>query len=176
MRKLRLKELGLLILVAVILSGCLDASAAKLVDKAPPIVTTEDSNAVQVSKEPADPPPTPTQPTEVEVAVSAPHVTTSWDERKSAPEKFDLPLLYLHRERQATPAETAPWNSRSQDYRRTLPSRSRQCHGTRTSPPASGALEPSSLCPNDPARQRRRARSRGSSTPAPPTVISMICA
>ena len=38
-----------------------------------------------------------------QVTVSAPHTTKSWDERVSASGKFNLPLLYLHRQREATP-------------------------------------------------------------------------
>ena len=40
--------------------------------------------------------------TEVQVTLSATHWTTSWDERDLERSKFDLPLLYLHREREAT--------------------------------------------------------------------------
>jgi hypothetical protein len=38
------------------------------------------------------------------VTLSAPHTTTSWDDREPGRTKFDLPLLYLHREREATAA------------------------------------------------------------------------
>ena len=102
MRKSSLRELGLLILAAVILSGCLEASTADSAAGAPATVTTEDFAPVQISIEAADLPPTPTQPAEVEVTVSAPHVTTSWDDRDPALGKFDLPLLYLHSQREAT--------------------------------------------------------------------------
>ncbi len=40
----------------------------------------------------------------VQVTLSAPQTTTSWDERDPDKKRFDLPLLYLHREREATPA------------------------------------------------------------------------
>jgi hypothetical protein len=40
----------------------------------------------------------------VEVTLSAPYTTISWDERDAAQEKFQLPLLYLHRQREAAPA------------------------------------------------------------------------
>jgi hypothetical protein len=38
---------------------------------------------------------------ETRVTLSAPYSTTSWDDRDPNQRKFDLPLLYLHRERQA---------------------------------------------------------------------------
>ena len=47
--------------------------------------------------------PYPMESSAIQVTVSAPHTTMSYDERESDPEKFDLPLLYLHRERQAMP-------------------------------------------------------------------------
>jgi hypothetical protein len=40
---------------------------------------------------------------EVHVTLSATHHTTSWDERDAERKKFDLPLLFLHREREAAP-------------------------------------------------------------------------
>jgi hypothetical protein len=40
----------------------------------------------------------------IRVTVSAPYSSISWDERDAARERFDLPLLYLHRQRQATGA------------------------------------------------------------------------
>jgi hypothetical protein len=39
---------------------------------------------------------------EIQVALSAAHTTTSWDARDPDQQRFDLPLLYLHREREAT--------------------------------------------------------------------------
>jgi hypothetical protein len=41
---------------------------------------------------------------ELQVTLSAPYSTISWDVRDPARQKFELPLLYLHRERQATGA------------------------------------------------------------------------
>jgi hypothetical protein len=43
-------------------------------------------------------------PAGIQVALSASHATTSWDERDPAREKFNLPLLTLHQGRAATPA------------------------------------------------------------------------
>jgi len=40
----------------------------------------------------------------LQVTLSAPHSTISWDARDPGRQKFELPLLYLHRERQATAA------------------------------------------------------------------------
>jgi hypothetical protein len=40
--------------------------------------------------------------TGVEVTLSAARSTTSWDDRDPARSKFDLPLLYLHREQEKT--------------------------------------------------------------------------
>jgi hypothetical protein len=40
---------------------------------------------------------------DVRVTLSAPRSTTSWDQRDSSQQKFELPLLTLHRERHATP-------------------------------------------------------------------------
>jgi hypothetical protein len=40
----------------------------------------------------------------VQLALSAAHSTQSWDERDPGRQKFELPLLYLHHERQATDA------------------------------------------------------------------------
>lgn len=36
------------------------------------------------------------------VTLSAAHSTTSWDDRLTRPDKFELPVLYLHRQRQAS--------------------------------------------------------------------------
>jgi hypothetical protein len=44
------------------------------------------------------------RPNGVRVSLSAAHSTTSWDAREPGRQKFELPLLYLHRERQATTA------------------------------------------------------------------------
>ncbi len=41
---------------------------------------------------------------EIQVTVSAPYTTLSWDERDPERVKFDVPLVYLHRQREATPA------------------------------------------------------------------------
>jgi hypothetical protein len=41
---------------------------------------------------------------EIQVTLSAPYSTTSWDDRDPDQRNFDLPLLYLHRERKATAA------------------------------------------------------------------------
>jgi hypothetical protein len=50
-------------------------------------------------------PPTPlTDAAEIAVALSAANTTTSWDERDADRVKFDLPLLYLHHQREATEA------------------------------------------------------------------------
>ncbi|MBN1937526.1 MAG: hypothetical protein JW934_22905 [Anaerolineae bacterium] len=43
-----------------------------------------------------------TIPTDVQVALSAAQTTTSWDSRLAQPEPFELPLLFLNRQRQAT--------------------------------------------------------------------------
>jgi hypothetical protein len=40
---------------------------------------------------------------EIQVTLSAPYSTTSWDDRDPDQSRFALPLLYLHREREATP-------------------------------------------------------------------------
>jgi hypothetical protein len=41
----------------------------------------------------------------VQVRFSTAHVTTSWDDRAAEPEPFELPVLYLHHEREAAPAK-----------------------------------------------------------------------
>ena len=41
---------------------------------------------------------------EIGVRLSAPDSTTSWDERDPQRSKFELPLLYLHHEREVTAA------------------------------------------------------------------------
>jgi hypothetical protein len=43
--------------------------------------------------------------TPIQVRLATAHVTTSWDDRASEPEPFELPVLYLHHEREATSAE-----------------------------------------------------------------------
>jgi hypothetical protein len=43
-----------------------------------------------------------TDASEVRVTLAAPHTTISWDEQDPDRGKFDLPLLYLHRQREAT--------------------------------------------------------------------------
>ena len=51
-----------------------------------------------------EPEPTPLPETSaVAVTLSASYSTESWDDRAPGLEKFDLPLLYLHREREPTP-------------------------------------------------------------------------
>jgi hypothetical protein len=42
---------------------------------------------------------------QVQVSCLAPQSTTSWDERDSAQEEFELPVLYLHRQRLAAPPQ-----------------------------------------------------------------------
>jgi hypothetical protein len=54
-----------------------------------------------LSTPPAAPAPTAGSP-EMQVTLSAAHATTSWDARDPHQQRFDLPLLYLHREREAT--------------------------------------------------------------------------
>jgi hypothetical protein len=49
-------------------------------------------------------PRTMSEPTVLQVTPFATHSTISWDVRDPGRQKFDLPLLYLHRERQATTA------------------------------------------------------------------------
>ena len=64
-----------------------------------------------VEPAPSIPHPEPTEPVvsraavapqQVEVTLSAAQTTTSWDDRDPDRERFELPLLYLHREREAT--------------------------------------------------------------------------
>jgi len=43
--------------------------------------------------------------TPAQVRFSTACVTTSWDDRAAEPEPFELPVLYLHRQREAAPAE-----------------------------------------------------------------------
>jgi hypothetical protein len=45
-----------------------------------------------------------TGPTAIQIILSAAHSTTSWDQRDPQQQKFELPLLTLHRQRQATSA------------------------------------------------------------------------
>jgi len=52
----------------------------------------------------AEPAPRPRSSQRVQVTLSAPFSTTSWDERDPQRPRFDLPLLYLHREREGTTA------------------------------------------------------------------------
>jgi hypothetical protein len=56
----------------------------------------------QVDVEPVTRPAT--EPTGIQVRLSAAQTTTSWNAADSTPEKFELPLLYLHHERDAAPA------------------------------------------------------------------------
>jgi hypothetical protein len=53
---------------------------------------------------PAEPTPLAWPSQGVQVALSGPHSTTSWDAREPGQPKFDLPLLYLHREQEVTAA------------------------------------------------------------------------
>jgi hypothetical protein len=75
-RRCILVALSLLLLSAV---GCATAGAQELTPVAPHL------------------------PAAIQVTLSAPATTISWDERDPDREKFELPLLYLHRQRQATP-------------------------------------------------------------------------
>jgi hypothetical protein len=69
-----------------------------------PIVAVEEPELVQNEQERAVPPMSPTQLAAIEVSVAAPYVTTSWDDRDPDHVKFDLPLLYLHRQHEPAPA------------------------------------------------------------------------
>ncbi len=44
------------------------------------------------------------RPAGIQVTISASDATISWDERESDRERFELPVLYLHRQRETTPA------------------------------------------------------------------------
>lgn len=55
-----------------------------------------------ISSHEAEPAPSTASPA-IQVTLSAPHTTTSWDDRDPDRRQFELPLLYLHRQREAAP-------------------------------------------------------------------------
>ena len=117
MSNLRIATLAL-VLMTLLTAGCATAAASEI---DAPVATAEDGfvqlaqltpslvvdgSAPGASMTEDGDLATTTQPDGIQVSLTAPYTTTSWDQRDPAQVKFELPLLYLRTGREAT-AKTA---------------------------------------------------------------------